>query len=206
MLKVGLTGGIAVGKSYITRVLAELGCHVFDADQIARDVVAPGTTGYQQVINEFGSEIVASDGQLDRAKLGQIVFHDEIKRQRLNEILHPIIIAEQNRRMVEVAAREPQAIVVVDAALMIESGSYKRFDKLIVAYCDRETQIKRLMQRNQLTYKEAEARVASQMPSEEKRRYADFAIDTSADFEQTRQDVINVYQQLRRLAKQQPDH
>src|SRR5687767_4202574 len=94
MLKVGLTGGIAIGKSYVARLLTELGCHVFDADQVARDVVAPGTPGYQQVIAEFGSEIIGADQQIDRVRLGQLVFGNEAKRQRLNEILHPIIIDE----------------------------------------------------------------------------------------------------------------
>jgi len=201
MLKVGLTGGIAIGKSFVAKVLTDQGCRVFDADQIAREVVKPGAEGYRKVIAEFGTGILSPDGTIDRAKLGQIVFADESKRKRLNAILHPIIIAEQDWLLAEVEAEDHDAIAVVDAPLMIESGSYKRFDKIIVVYCDREMQIDRLMRRNKFTRQEAEARLAAQMPAEEKRKYADFEIDTTGDFETTRQKVIEVYKKLKDLAK-----
>ena len=200
MVKVGLTGGIAIGKSFVARTLAELGCHVFDADKIARDVVAPGTPGYQLIVTEFGTDVVASDGSIDRARLGQLIFSNEAKRQRLNAILHPIIIAEQDRLLASVEASDPEGIAIIDATLMIETGSYKRFDKLIVVHCEREAQIERLMRRNNLSREEAEARLAAQMPNEEKRKYADFEIDTNGDFEQVRQQVIEVYNQLRALS------
>jgi len=201
MLKVGLTGGIAIGKSFVAKVLIDQGCKVFDADQIAREVVKPGAEGYRKVIAAFGTGILAPDGTIDRAKLGQIVFADESKRKRLNAILHPIIIAEQDWLLAEVEAEDHDAIAVVDAPLMIESGSYKRFHKIIVVYCDRETQIDRLMRRNKFTREEAEARLAAQMPAEEKRKYADFEVDTTGDFETTRQKVIEVYKKLKDLAK-----
>jgi dephospho-CoA kinase len=201
MLKVGLTGGIAIGKSFVAKVLAEQGCRVFDADQIAREVVKPGAEGYKKVIAEFGKGILAPDGTIDRVRLGQIVFANESKRKRLNAILHPIIIAEQDWLLAEVEAEDHDAIAVVDAPLMIESGSYKRFEKIIVVYCDRETQLERLMRRNKFTREEAEARLAAQMPTEEKRKYADFEIDTTGDFDQTRKKVIEVYKKLKDLAR-----
>jgi dephospho-CoA kinase len=200
MLKVGLTGGIGVGKSYVCKIFTELGCYVFDADQVARDVVNPGKLGYEKVVAEFGQEILASDGTIDRARLGQIVFNDKAKREKLNELLHPIIIEEQNKLMIEVLAKDPQAIVIMDAALMIESGSYKRFDKLIVVFCDQETQIERVMKRNNFSHDQAQARINTQMSTEEKRRYADIEIDTSGGYEKTDKRVQEVYEELQALA------
>lgn len=199
MLKVGLTGSIAVGKSHVVSVLAELGCATFDADKIAHLVMEPGRAAYKDIVREFGSDILREDGAIDRTRLGPIVFADGEKRKRLNEIVHPRVIEEQNRLLGEVEAINPDGIAVIDAALMIESGGYKRFDKLIVVFCDRDTQIERLMTRNQITREDAERRVAAQMSSDEKRRYADYEIDTSGTFEETRERVIAVYNELRRL-------
>jgi dephospho-CoA kinase len=199
VLKVGLTGSIAVGKSHVLSVLAELGCVVFDADKIAHSVMEPGGAAYDDLLREFGREVLASDSTIDRKKLGAIVFADEQRRKRLNEIVHPRVIETQNRLLAEVHAENPDAIVVIDAALTIESGGYKRFDKLIVAFCDRETQIKRLMSRAQITREDAERRIAAQMSSEEKRRYADYEIDTSGSFDDTRKQVVSVYGTLQGL-------
>ncbi len=196
MLKVGLTGSIAVGKSFVLSVLRELGCATFDADKIAHQVMEPGREAYRDILSEFGDGVLAEDGSIDRAKLGQIVFADAERRKRLNDIVHPRVIAEQNRLLSEVEAQNPDGIAVIDAALMIESGGYKRFDKLIVVFCDRETQIERLMRRNSITREDAERRVAAQMSSEEKRRYADYEIDTSGTFDETRQRVIEVHSKL----------
>jgi dephospho-CoA kinase len=198
MLNVGLTGSIAVGKSFVVSVLAESGCVVFDADKVAHSVMEPGRAAYLDLVKEFGDGILGADSNIDRMKLGPIVFADAERRRRLNEIVHPRVIEEQNRLLKEAEARQPDGISIIDAALMIESGGYKRFDKLIVVYCDREMQIARLMKRNQITREDAEQRVAAQMSSEEKRRYADYEIDTSGTFEETRQRVITVYQQLLR--------
>lgn len=200
-MKVGLTGGIAAGKSHVDRILAELGCHVFDADQIARDVVLPGKEGYEKVVAEFGAEMLNAEGKIDRAKLGALVFGDESKRQKLNAILHPIIIDEQDRILREAEEKDPKGIAIIDASLMIETESYKRFDKIAVVYCSREAQIKRLMKRNGYLREEAESRVASQMSGEEKIKYADYVIDTSGSFEQTRRQVVEVFEQLRSLAQ-----
>jgi dephospho-CoA kinase len=196
MLKVGLTGSIAVGKSFVVSVLSELGCVVFDADKIAHSVMEPGRAAYLDLVAEFGASILAADGHIDRLKLGPIVFADAERRKRLNEIVHPRVIEEQNRLLAEAEARAPHGIAIIDAALMIESGGYKRFDKLIVVFCDRDTQVARLMKRNQISREDAERRISAQMSSDEKRRYADYEIDTSGTFEETRQHVIALYQQL----------
>lgn len=200
MLRVGLTGSIAVGKSFVSSLLAEMGCHVLDADKTAREVVAAGTPGLERVVLAFGSEVLLADGELDRARLGAIVFADESKRALLNSILHPYIIAAQDEQLRRWELEDPHGIALVDAALMIESGGYRRFDKIIVVHCRTEVQVLRLMRRNSLSREEAERRIAAQMPQEEKMRYADFLIDTSEGFEPTRHQTAEVYQALRRLA------
>jgi dephospho-CoA kinase len=206
MLKVGLTGSIAVGKSFVLNILRELGARTIDADAIARECVAPGTPGLIAVVEEFGRDILKSDGSLDRAQLGAIVFADEAKRQKLNSILHPFIIARQDEIMREWERETPDAIAVVDAALMIESGGYKRFDKLIVVHCRPEDQLARLMKRDDLLHEEAERRIRAQMPQEEKMSYADFLIDTSGGFESTRRQIEAVWQQLEAIEHTRPDN
>src|SRR6185436_15905657 len=136
MLKVGLTGSIAVGKSYVCEVFRELGAFVLDADQTAREVVAKNTTGLKRIVENFGEEILQSSGELDRSKLGAVVFADEAKRQLLNSIVHPLVIEAQNNWLTGREMENPDGIAIVDAALMIESGGYKRFDKLIVVWCE----------------------------------------------------------------------
>jgi dephospho-CoA kinase len=201
VLKIGLTGSIAVGKSFVVSVLGELGCATFDADKIAHSVMEPGRPAYDDIVRHFGTEVLAPDGSIDRASLGPIVFGDPVRRQMLNDIVHPRVIEEQNRLLAEAEQRDPDGIAIVDAALMIESGGYKRFDGLIVVFCDREIQIDRLMKRNNLSREEAELRVAAQMSSEEKRRFADYEIDTSGTHEETRERVVAMYEQLRLKAK-----
>lgn len=201
MLRVGLTGSIAVGKSFVTSVFAELGCHVLDADQTARAVVMPGTPGLKAVAAEFGNEVLREDGSLDRQYVASLVFGDDEARLRLNSILHPFIIESQNQTLREWEQQDPNGIGIVDAALMIESGGYQRFDKLIVVHCRPEVQLERLMLRSGLTRIEAEERINSQMPQEEKQRFADYLIDTSDGFEPARQRTIEVYNDLRRVLR-----
>ena len=200
MLRVGLTGSIAVGKSFVTSVLAQLGCRVLDADATAREVVAAGSEGLRAVVEAFGSEILQPTGALDRARLGALVFGDEKKRLLLNSILHPFIIAAQDEQLRQWEAEDAGGIAVVDAALMIESGGYKRFDKLIVVHCRPEIQLERLMARNSISREDALRRIQSQMPQEEKMRHADFLIDTSDGFEDTRRRTREVYAKLRELS------
>ena len=199
MLRVGLTGSIGVGKSFVTGVLAELGCHVLDADQAAREVVARGSDGLSAVVGAFGEGVLQKDGTLDRQQLGSVIFADQSKRQLLNSILHPYIIGLQNEQLREWEALDPEGIAVVDAALMIESGGFKRFDKLIVVHCRPEVQIKRLMDRDRLTREEAQKRIDAQMPQEAKQKFANYLIDTSEGFESARKRTREVYEELRRV-------
>jgi dephospho-CoA kinase len=203
MLRVGLTGSIGVGKTFVSSVFAKLGCRVLDADETARQVVAAGAPGLRAVVEAFGPEVLQADGTLDRARLGAIVFADESQRLLLNSILHPFIIAAQDEQLREWEREDPRGIAIVDAALMIESGGYKRFDKLIVVHCRPEIQIERLMARNQISREEAARRIASQMPQEEKMRYADFLIDTSDGFEEARQRAGEIYEKLRTLGREE---
>jgi dephospho-CoA kinase len=199
MLKVGLTGGIATGKSYVLAVLGELGCEVIDADAIAHQVIEPGRPAYQEIIHHFGREILNEDGTINRAALGAIVFGDKNAREKLNAIVHPRVYEAQLEWFDQVAQRNPKAIAVVDAALMIETGSYRRFDKIVVVYCAPELQLKRLMERNGFTREQALARISSQLPSEEKLKYADYSINTSNGFEDTRRQTKEIYEKLRSL-------
>ena len=199
MLKVGLTGSIAVGKSFVCEVFRELGAFVLDADLTAREVVAPETKGWRLIIEHFGSNILLPNNELDRAKLGAIVFADEPKRQLLNSIVHPLVVETQNDWLQARETENPDGVAIIDAALMIESGGYNRFDKIIVVWCDSAIQLQRLMTRNNLSATEALKRIRAQMPQEEKKRYADFTIDTSGGFDTAREQAMRIYEQLKLL-------
>ena len=196
MLRVGLTGSIGVGKSFVASVFVELGCHVLDADQTAREVVMVGTPGLKALVDAFGEEILNADGTLDRKRLGAVIFADQSQRERLNHILHPFIIERQDEILNAWEAEDPDGIGIVDAALMIESGGYKRFDKLIVVHCRPEVQLERLMLRDKLSRDEALRRINSQMSQEEKQKFADYLIDTSDGFDLTRARTVEVHNQL----------
>lgn len=201
MLRVGLTGSIAVGKSFVVSVFRDLGCHVIDADQVARDVVKKGTKGIAQIVEKFGDEILTPDGQLDRPKMASIVFADESKRLLLNSIVHPLVFETQDAWLKECEATDPNGIAIVDAALMIESGGYKRFDQLIVVWCKPDIQLQRLTKRDDLEMADALKRIASQMPQDEKKKFADHLIDTSGGFEDTRRQCELVYTELLEFAR-----
>ena len=170
MLKVGLTGSIAVGKSFVCECFRELDCRVLDADQTAREVVEPGTEGLRQVVEEFSADILTPDGQLDRKRMADIVFADENKRKLLNSIVHPLVIDAQDAWINEQETDDPDGIAIVDAALMIESGGYLRFDQVVVVWCEPEIQLSRLMLRNGLSEDDAKKRIEAQMPQEEKKQ------------------------------------
>ncbi len=197
MLKVGLTGSIAAGKTFVCGVFKELGCFVLDADQVARDVVAPGTIGLARVAEVFGDAVLRPGGSLDRAKLGAIVFSDEEKRLLLNSIIHPLVFEEQDHWLRSRESENPAGIAIIDAALMIESGGYRRFDKLIVVWCEPDLQLQRLMERDNLSASDAAKRIAAQMSQDEKKRYADYLIDTSKEFEDTRRQTAEVFGRLK---------
>jgi dephospho-CoA kinase len=200
LLKIGLTGSIAVGKTFVTEVFRELGCFVLDADKTAREVVETGTIGWQKIVENFGRKVLNADDSLNRAALGAIVFADAEKRQLLNSILHPLVFDSQNEWLTRVEAENSKAIAIIDAALMIESGGYKRFDKIIVVWCQPDIQIERLMKRNNFSPEEAVQRIAAQMPQDEKKRYADFLIETTAGFDEAKRQTERVFEKLIELA------
>lgn len=200
MLKVGLTGGLASGKTYVGRVMAELGCHVAQADEMGHAILAADGEGFAAAVEEFGCEILGEDGEIDRKALGRLVFADPERLQTLNAIVHPHVWARQERFFAEVTANDAHAIAVIEAAIMIEAGSHTRYDKLVVAWCPQRVQIERYIKREGATEAEALQRLAQQMPLEEKRTYADFLVDTSGTHEETRQQVETLVNELRRLA------
>lgn len=196
MLKIGLTGSIAVGKSFVCECFRELGCHLLDADETAREVVKPGTEGLRLIMQEFGADVLRPNGDLDRKKLGAIVFADEAKRKLLNSIVHPLVIEAQDVWIKTFEEIDPEGIAIIDAALMIESGGYRRFDKIIVVWCASAIQLERLMGRDNLSREEAENRIAAQMAQEDKKRFADHLIDTSGGFDETRKLTAEVFRKL----------
>jgi len=200
MLKIGLTGSIAVGKSFACESFRELGCHVLDADMTSREVVAKGTVGLAKIVEHFGAEILLENGELDRKKMGSIVFADGEKRELLNSIIHPRVIESQNLWIEKQEAADPNGISIIDAALMIESGGYRRFDKLIVVWCRPDIQLKRLMLRDSLSEDDARVRIAAQMPQDEKKKFADHLIDTSDGFDTTKRSVEELYKTLKNSA------
>ncbi len=197
MLKLGLTGSIAVGKSFVCSVFRENGCHILDADQTARDVVSMGSEGLGEIVAHFGRDILTADGELDRRKMADIVFADDNKRSLLNSIIHPLVFVAQDRWIRECEQQDPNGIAIVDAALMIESGGYKRFDKIIVVWCKPDIQLQRLTQRDHLNIEDATKRIASQMSQDEKKRFADILIDTSVSTQETHDRVLKVLDELR---------
>jgi dephospho-CoA kinase len=196
MLKIGLTGSIAVGKSFVCEVFRELGVSVLDADQTAREVVLPNTKGWRKIVEEFGREILLETGEIDRVKLGGIVFNSEEKRKLLNSIVHPLVFEAQDQWLSALDKQNEAKFAIIDAALMIESGSYQRFDKIIVVWCKPNVQLQRLMDRNGLSETEALKRINAQMSQTEKKKFADYLIDTSEGFEATRKQVVEIFELL----------
>ena len=200
MLKVGLTGSIAVGKTFVCDVFRDLGCHVLDADKTARDVVRKGTPGLAKIVSEFGDEVLTPDGELDRPKMASIVFADEKMRLRLNSIVHPLVFEAQNEWLAAREAEDPNGVAIVDAPLTIESLCYILIKTLIVVWCEPELQFERLIKRDGKSERDARRRIASQMPQEEKKRYADLLIDTSGGFETARVQCRQVHSKLLKFA------
>jgi len=199
MLKVGLTGGLACGKSFVGDALASCGCYLIRADELGHEALAPDGAAFEPVIREFGPEILNADGRIDRRKLGARVFGDSGALARLNAIVHPAVIRREEQLMADFAAREPKGIAVVEAAILIETGSYQRFDRLILVTCKEEQQLARAMQRDGQTEAEVRNRLDRQMPVQEKRKFADFVIDTSGAKEDTLRQTRAVYEALRSL-------
>lgn len=189
MLKIGLTGGIACGKTTVAEMFEQLGSTVLYADRIAHRLSEPGQPAYNEILGEFGGQILGPDGRVDRKRLGAIVFSDPTRLERLNQILHPRVIAILEDELVRLESRQPEAVAIVEAALLIESGYHRRLDKLIVVWCEPSQQIERLRERFGLSSEAAHERITAQMPIEEKRRYADYEIDCSNTLAETRAQV-----------------
>jgi len=196
MLHVGLTGNIASGKSHAALLFAELGAHIIDADVVAHELLACGTGIYSKIVEAFGEQILDAAREIDRKKLGQIIFFDKEKRILLNHLTHHDVGVEILRRIFELEQAFSRGIIIVDAALMVETGGYKMYDRLIVVTCDPALQITRLMSRDRLSDKEARARMNSQMAIEEKLKVADYTIDTSGTLRQTRDQVEAIWRDL----------
>lgn len=198
-LLVGLTGGIGSGKSTASRFFSDLGVHIIDADKIARAVVKPMGWCWKEIVDVFGPDILQTSGELDRRKLAGIIFADKEKKRALEDILHPCIADEVDRKIEELCAAYPDDIVMVDAALMIEVGRYKKFEKIIVVYADEETQVRRIMERDLIGRNDAFLRIAGQMPLSEKIGYADFIIDNNGAPETTKAQVERIHGELIKL-------
>ena len=197
----GLTGGIACGKSTVAGMLRELGAYIIDADKIGHEMLLPSSTAFPELVSAFGHGILDSAGRIDRKKLGPLVFADPAKLQKLNSIVHPRIIERIGQVAAMHCAENPVAVVIVDAALIFETGIPGRFVKTIVAWCRPEQQVERLMAKAGLSRQEAARRIASQMPADEKRRRADFVIDCSGTLEETSGQVGALYPALRQLVR-----
>lgn len=196
-LLVGLTGGIGTGKSLVSRRFRDLGCLIIDADLLAREVVEPGQPAYVTIVAEFGREILEPDGQINRKKLGILVFNNPEKRKRLEELTHPEIRARQAGILEALAADGFDGIVIFDAALLVETGRAKNMDRLVVVTTDDATQVMRLMLRNDISSEEAARRIRSQMPLSEKVKLAHYVIDNSGSPEATERQVKEVHRKLR---------
>jgi dephospho-CoA kinase len=193
MRKIGLTGGIASGKSTVAAMLRELGFDVIFADEISRRLLDPGQSAYEETVREFGREIVRPDGTLDRKKIAAIVFADRAQLARLNAIIHPRVEAQILKQFADWEREENRPVAFVEAALLVEAGYMKNLDGLVVTWCRPEQQVERLVARG-MTEEEARARIGAQMPVEEKLKLADHKIDCSGSIEETRRQVVELAQ------------
>ena len=196
MLNVGLTGGIASGKSTVARMLAEKGAVLIDFDELAHAVQEPEGSVWREIVRHFGEEILHEDRTIDRRKLGETVFADREKRELLNRLVHPAIFEEWQRRLAEIRVRRADAIVVSDIPLLIEAGLKGMVDLALLVYITPEEQVRRVMARNSFSREEAERRLAAQMPIEEKLRWADIVIRNGGSPEETRRVVSEVWMEL----------
>jgi dephospho-CoA kinase len=204
LLRVGLTGGFACGKTTVARMMAQRGAYVVLADEVAHDLMRPGQPVYYEVVRHFGPDIVGIDGSIDRKKLAEAAFGSG-RVKELNQIVHPAVIARQDAWAAEMATKYPDGIAVVEAALMLEAGVGKRFDKLVVVTCTLQQKIERLARRNNTDLATAERevtrRMAAQMPDEEKARVADYVIDNSGPLSELESKVDTLMAELRQAEK-----
>jgi dephospho-CoA kinase len=199
MLKVGLTGGLASGKTFVGEALASMGCFLIQADELGHEALARGGEAYDAVVREFGREILTSDGAIDRQQLAALVFGSPDRLAQLNALVHPGVVRREEELIAEFAAREPRGIAVVEAAILIEAGGCQRFDRIILVRCGEEQQVERALRREGAVEADVRARISRQMPLEEKQKFADFVIDTSGQKEDTLRQARAVYEALRRI-------
>jgi dephospho-CoA kinase len=196
VLRVALTGGIACGKSVVAQILAEKGCVVESADDVARDLVAPGTPAWKKIVRRFGGKILRPDGTIDRKRLAAILFAEPGARDFLNRLLHPLVMKERKRTVSRLEKEGRTKIYVVEAALTIEAGTARFYDRIVVVHCPEPVQTRRLMERDGLDPAEAEKRISAQMPQSEKLRYADYTIDSAGSLAETVDQAEALYARL----------
>ncbi len=200
-LLVAVNGGIASGKSVVSKMLEKLGAPIIDYDVIAREIVGPGKPAWKDIVAYFGEQVLKEDRQIDRKKLSDIVFRDTEKRKKLEGFTHPRIIEEAARQADEIAGKNPNAIIQVAVPLLIEINIQDKFHKVLVVYVPRETQIERLMKRDGIEREAAETILKAQLPIDEKLRYADFVIHNEGTLEDTRRQVERVWEELKKCQK-----
>ena len=195
---VAVTGGIASGKSVVSKMLEDLGAPIIDYDVIAREIVEPGKPAWKDIVACFGKRVLKEDRQIDRKNLSAIVFRDPEKRKQLESFTHPRIIEEGARQADEIARKDPDAIIQVAVPLLIEINLQDRFHKVLLVFVPRETQIERLMKRDGIAREAAESILKAQLPIDEKLRYADFVIHNEGTLEETRRQVEQVWEELKK--------
>jgi dephospho-CoA kinase len=199
VMLLAVTGGIATGKSTVSRMLGELGAPLIDFDLLAREVVAPEKPAWNEIVNYFGKEVLQDDGRIDRKRLSDIVFQDEAKRKKLESFTHPRIFEEFHRLVKEIASRDPDAIIQAGIPLLMELNLQRRFDKVLLVYVPQETQIDRLMKRDGISREEAKNILKAQMPIDEKLCYADFVIHNEGSLEDTKKQVEAVWNEVKKV-------
>lgn len=199
-LLIGLTGNIGSGKTLVATQFEKLGGHVIDADKISRQLVEPGLPALNEIVEQFGESVLTPDRALDREKLAAIVFDDAARKKTLEKILHPRVFQAEQEMYSSLREKDPRALVVIDAALLIESGNYKNVDKVVLVACDEETQIRRVLERGSLSREEIKKRLRSQMSLQEKRKYADYVIDNNSSLDNLNRAVESLFNELKTLA------
>jgi len=199
-LLVGLTGGMGSGKSTVARMFQEFGAHIIDADEICRVLVEPEQPAWQEIVKTFGKDILLKDGTLDRAKLADIIFNDSSQKKVLEAILHPKVFEEELSLFKEITKKDPDALVIIDAALLIESENYRKVNKVVVVASDEETQIRRILDESQLFREDIQQRIRNQMDLKEKVKFADYVLENNAGLADLKSQVEALFKDLKSLA------
>ncbi len=203
MISAGLTGGIGCGKSTVAGMFASLGAVTINSDDIGRTLMQPGNVVYDRIVSGFGSEMVDASGQLDRVKLADIVFHNLEKLKHLNAIVHAPVLREIDRQVQLARRKDPNAVILVESAVLFEAGQNRRFDKMVVVWCNPEQQVERYVTKSRISVEDVRRRMDAQMSGEEKKRLADFVIDTSGPMEDSEKQSREIFTQLQTLATAQ---